>query len=61
MDSETVKRRSSGRGRREAVFVGSDRFHLWSKAAQRPNTDTLRLFNNQHLVSNLWNLSLGLE
>ncbi|CAL2247232.1 unnamed protein product [Prunus armeniaca] len=44
-----VKRRSSGRGRREAIFVGSDRFHLWSKAAQRPNTDTLRLFNNQHL------------
>ncbi|KAI5350673.1 hypothetical protein L3X38_003564 [Prunus dulcis] len=48
-DSETVKGRSSGRGRREAVFVGSDRFHLWSKATQRPRTDTLRLFNNQHL------------
>ncbi|CAL9000034.1 unnamed protein product [Prunus brigantina] len=44
-----MKRRSSGRGRREVVFVGSDKFHLWSKAAQRPSTDTLRLFNNQHL------------
>ncbi|BBH02319.1 hypothetical protein Prudu_012850 [Prunus dulcis] len=49
VDSETVKGRSSGRGRREAVFVGSGRFHLWSKATQRPHTDTLRLFNNQHL------------
>ncbi|KAI5338385.1 hypothetical protein L3X38_017656 [Prunus dulcis] len=49
VDSETVKGRSSGRGRREAVFVGSGRFHLWSKATQRPRTDTLRLFNNQHL------------
>ncbi|KAI5343988.1 hypothetical protein L3X38_011865 [Prunus dulcis] len=44
-----MKGRSSGRGRREAVFVGSGRFHLWSKATQRPRTDTLRLFNNQHL------------
>ncbi|CAL9030437.1 unnamed protein product, partial [Prunus brigantina] len=43
------ERRIGGRRRREAVFIGSDRFHLWSKAAQRPSTDTLRLFNNQHL------------
>ncbi|BBG96662.1 BURP domain-containing protein, partial [Prunus dulcis] len=49
VDFETMKGRSSGRGMKEAVFVGSDRFHLWSKAAQRPRTDTLRLFNNQHL------------
>ncbi|BBN68474.1 hypothetical protein Prudu_443S000200 [Prunus dulcis] len=49
VDFETVKWRSSGRGRREAVFFGSDRFHFWSKATQRPHTDTLRLFNNQHL------------
>ncbi|BBG93879.1 BURP domain-containing protein, partial [Prunus dulcis] len=49
VDSETVKGRSSGRGKREAIFVGSGKFHLWSKATQRPRTDTLRLFNNQHL------------
>ncbi|BBG94754.1 hypothetical protein Prudu_003113, partial [Prunus dulcis] len=48
VDSETVKGRSSGRGRREAVFVGSGRFHLWSKA-HKDRTDTLRLFNNHHL------------
>ncbi|KAI5353596.1 hypothetical protein L3X38_006490 [Prunus dulcis] len=46
-------------GRREAVFVGSGRFHLWSKATQRPRTDTLRLFNNHHLemgsnVESVW-------